>query len=166
MGRHEEALADFTRAIDLDPGNAGPSPSRCGIPAMGRMTRPRRLHPRHRARPRLPAIANRGQTYRLMGRHDEALADFTRAIDLDPATPGPSAAAARPTGDGAATTRPSPTTPAPSTSTPRNAWAIAGRGETYRLMGRHDEALADFTRAIDLDPRNAWAIASRARPTG
>ena len=28
-------------------------------------------------------------------------------------------------------------------------------------MGRYDEALADFTRAIELDPEDAWTIASR-----
>jgi len=31
--------------------------------------------------------------------------------------------------------------------------ALSGRGETYRLMRRYEEALADFDRAIDLDPR-------------
>jgi tetratricopeptide (TPR) repeat protein len=34
------------------------------------------------------------------------------------------------------------------------AWAIASRGETYRLMKRYDEALADLNRAIKLDPAN------------
>ena len=32
---------------------------------------------------------------------------------------------------------------------------------TYREMGRYEEALADFSRAIELDPGNAWAIAVR-----
>jgi|HubBroStandDraft_3_1064219.scaffolds.fasta_scaffold811635_1 tetratricopeptide (TPR) repeat protein len=32
------------------------------------------------------------------------------------------------------------------------AWVIASRGETYRLMGRYEEALTDFNRAIELDP--------------
>jgi tetratricopeptide (TPR) repeat protein len=31
-------------------------------------------------------MAERGETFRLMGRYDEALADYTRAIELDPAT--------------------------------------------------------------------------------
>ena len=33
-------------------------------------------------------------------------------------------------------------------------------------MGRYDEALADLTRAIELDPDQAWAITAAARPTG
>ncbi|MCI0577913.1 MAG: tetratricopeptide repeat protein, partial [Chloroflexi bacterium] len=43
----------------------------------------------------------------------------------------------------------------------KNAWAITSRGETYRLMGNHETALADFNRAIELDEKNVWAIASR-----
>ena len=35
-------------------------------------------------------------------------------------------------------------------------WAIAKRGETYRLMERYEEALADFNRAIALDEKAAW----------
>jgi tetratricopeptide (TPR) repeat protein len=30
-------------------------------------------------------------------------------------------------------------------------------------MRRHDEAIADFTRAIELDPDYAWAIGSRGQ---
>ncbi|NEP19303.1 MAG: tetratricopeptide repeat protein, partial [Leptolyngbya sp. SIO4C1] len=40
-------------------------------------------------------------------------------------------------------------------------WAIASRGETYQLMQRYEEALADFDRAIELDNDYKWAIASR-----
>jgi tetratricopeptide (TPR) repeat protein len=35
------------------------------------------------------------------------------------------------------------------------------RGETYRLMGRYDEAIAGYTRAIDLDTTRAWVVAER-----
>jgi tetratricopeptide (TPR) repeat protein len=38
------------------------------------------------------------KTYQAMERYDEALADLKRAIELDPATSGPSPNAARPTG--------------------------------------------------------------------
>jgi tetratricopeptide (TPR) repeat protein len=52
--------------------------------------------------PEWASIATRGQVYQAMGRYEEAVADLTRAIDLDPEL----------------------------------AWAVAERGETYRLMGR------------------------------
>jgi tetratricopeptide (TPR) repeat protein len=35
---------------------------------------------------------------------------------------------------------------------------LAERGETYRLMGRYEEAVADLSRAIGLDPEHAWAF--------
>jgi tetratricopeptide (TPR) repeat protein len=44
---------------------------------------------------------------------------------------------------------------------PGYAWAIARRGDTYRLMERYDEALADLNRALELNPGREWAIASR-----
>lgn len=40
-------------------------------------------------------------------------------------------------------------------------WTIALRGETYRRLGRYQEALADLNRAIDLDGKLAWAVAMR-----
>jgi tetratricopeptide (TPR) repeat protein len=39
---------------------------------------------------------------------------------------------------------------------------MASRGEIYRLMGRFDEALADFNQAIELWPEAAW-ISCRTR---
>ena len=37
----------------------------------------------------------------------------------------------------------------------------AVRGETYRKMGRYDQALAHLNRAIELNPSLDWAIAHR-----
>ncbi|MCU1608897.1 MAG: yrrB 8, partial [Pseudonocardiales bacterium] len=41
-------------------------------------------------------------------------------------------------------------------------WIIAERGETYRLMDHHEQALTDFNQIIELNPQDQWAIASRA----
>lgn len=38
---------------------------------------------------------------------------------------------------------------------------IRRRGQTYRLMGRYEEALTDFHRAIELRPDADWAVAER-----
>ena len=43
--------------------------------------------PWSRQRNRAIALGNRGAAYKLMGRYDEAIADFTRAIELDPDNP-------------------------------------------------------------------------------
>ena len=39
--------------------------------------------------------------------------------------------------------------------------AIGRRGLTYRMLGRYEDALADFSRAIELDPENAGVAAER-----
>ncbi len=41
--------------------------------------------------------------------------------------------------------------------------ALEKRGECHQLAERYDEALADYTRAIELDPGLAWAIISRGQ---
>ncbi|MBO0824122.1 MAG: tetratricopeptide repeat protein [Actinobacteria bacterium] len=41
-------------------------------------------------------------------------------------------------------------------------WAIADRGETFRAMGRYEEALADYNRAIELNPGHDDYIMKRA----
>ena len=65
------------------------------------------------------ALEERGECHRLAERYDEALADFNRAIELDPNYPsGPSSAAVGPTRRWSGTTRPWPTSTAPSSSTP------------------------------------------------
>ncbi|NER97975.1 MAG: hypothetical protein F6J86_29710 [Symploca sp. SIO1B1] len=44
---------------------------------------------------------------------------------------------------------------------PRSDWAIANRGDIYRLMESYEEALQDFDIAIELNPKYDWAIANR-----
>src|SRR5439155_14249006 len=39
----------------------------------------------------------------------------------------------------------------------------AQRGETYRLIGHLEEAVADLNRAVEMDPSFSWAYASRAQ---
>jgi tetratricopeptide (TPR) repeat protein len=98
-----------------------------------------------------------------MERYDEALADFTRAIELDPEDAG--AIVSR--GETYRAMERYDEALADFTRAieldPEDAGAIASRGETYRLMGRYDEALADLARAIELDPTSDWAIGSRGQ---
>lgn len=42
-----------------------------------------------------------------------------------------------------------------------NSWALAHRGEAYRIKECYEEALADFNRAIDLNKNYIWALAHR-----
>ncbi len=132
-GRYDEALADYTRALELDPGDVWALVNRGQTyramerhdEALCDLSQAIELNPSSAWAP-----VNRGQTYQAMKRYDEALADYTRALELDPSD--------------AAT-------------------FLALRGGTYQDMKRYDEALADYTRAIELDPSSAPAIALRDR---
>ncbi|MBV8884635.1 MAG: tetratricopeptide repeat protein [Chroococcidiopsidaceae cyanobacterium CP_BM_RX_35] len=73
------------------------------------------------------AFGNRGETYLLMQRYDEALVDLNRALNLDS----------------------------------QSARTLGNRGELYRLTGRYDEALTDLNRAIELLPDNDWLLHHR-----
>ena len=124
--------------------------------ALARLTRAMEVDPKS-----AEATANRGETYRLMGRYEEALTDLTRAIDLDPKYAW--AMSSR----GETYRRMNRYEEALTDLTraidldPKYTWAIGSRGSTYRLMGRYEEALTDLTRAIDLDPKSAWNSANR-----
>jgi tetratricopeptide (TPR) repeat protein len=131
MGRSDEALADLSRAIELDPADASAFVDRGETyqameryeEALADFSRVIELDPEDAA----SAFAGRGETLRLMKCYENALADFNRAIELNP----------------------------------EDAWAIGSRGQTFQDMERYDLALADFNRAIELDPDLDWAIADR-----
>ncbi|MDQ1036894.1 tetratricopeptide (TPR) repeat protein [Streptomyces sp. V3I8] len=104
----------------------------------------------------------RGRELRHAGEYRQALAEYDRALELDPRLARahygrgfthhllgdfPAALAALDRADELA---------------PGTAWIIAGRAEAYRLAGRFEEAVADFDRAVALDPAAAGPLAGRA----
>ena len=131
MGRAEEALADFDRALALRPDNRrGPlQPRRARWPISAAPTR--RWRDFHRAIALMPGMApayyNRADVLLRIGRPDEALHDYDRSIALYPEI----------------------------------AVAHAGRGIAMKMLGRLDEALASLDQAIKLDPDLAEAHVNR-----
>jgi tetratricopeptide (TPR) repeat protein len=161
---YDEALTDFSRAIELQPDYARAIAGR-GVThrvmarydeALADFNRVIELQPDDAW-----SITSRGQTYQLMGRYDEALADFNRAIELKPdyaramASRGQTYQLMGRYDEALADFNRA------IELQPDDAWSITSRGHTYRLMRCYDEALADFNRAIELKPDYAWAIAQR-----
>jgi serine/threonine protein kinase len=72
--------------------------------------------------PSASLLCRRARLHGWLGHHDDALADYTRAIELDPADPEP----------------------------------LEGRAETYRQLGRFDEAVADLEAGSALVPELSW----------
>ena len=44
---------------------------------------------------------------------------------------------------------------------PNDAWALSNRGETYRMMNRYEESLADLNKSLEIESDNAWTLGSR-----
>ena len=137
FGDYEQAIADFTEAIRLDPDFVGAYKVRGDAhsyrgraygnvgdyeQAIADYTEVIRLDPDNAV-----AYHNRGYAYREMGEYEQAIADYTEAIRLDP----------------------------------DNAVAYSNRGVVYNQMGEYEQAIADFTEAIRLDPDSAWAYSDR-----
>ncbi|MFE2299612.1 tetratricopeptide repeat protein [Streptomyces sp. NPDC059445] len=104
----------------------------------------------------------RARELRIAGEYARALAEYGRALELDPDEARvhyghglthqllgdyPAALAAFDRADALR---------------PGTAWIIAERAETHRMAGRAAEAAADFDLAVALDPTNADAVATRA----
>ncbi|GGN15036.1 tetratricopeptide repeat protein [Streptomyces fuscichromogenes] len=104
----------------------------------------------------------RGRELRTTGDFPRSLAEYDRAIDLDPERPTAyygRGLCHRALGafDGALADLDRADELAPDT-----ALYIAARGETHRMAGRFTEALADLDRAVVLEPADASTLASRA----
>ena len=98
-----------------------------------------------------------------MERYEEALADYNRAIELDPedgltiADRGETYRLMERYEESLADFN------CALELKPDYAWAISSRGQTYQSLKRYEEALVDFNRAIELDPELDWATVSRGK---
>jgi tetratricopeptide (TPR) repeat protein len=166
MACYEEALKDYSRAIDINPEDDFSISGR-GYTYQLMDLYKEALEDYGRAIEINPedvwTIASRGLTYYFMNCHIEAVKDFDRTIKINPehtlSFHGRSKAyQAMQRYEEALEDLDSVIQ-----IDPEDAWAIASRGQTYRFMERYEEALKDFDRAIQIDPELDWAIASRGQ---
>jgi tetratricopeptide (TPR) repeat protein len=110
---------------------------------------------------RCEIYALRGDTYRLMGKYEQALTDFSQAIAFDENYTWAFALRGRTYRQMGRYEQALTDFDRAIALDEKSDWKIAGRGETYRLMGKYEQALADFDRAIALDEKYAWAFRHR-----
>ncbi len=114
-------------------------------------------------RNRAIALGNRGAAYKMLGRYDEAIADFGRAIELDDDNPqyycqrGDLRVRAGANDDAIAdyTTA--------LQKSPGYAWAHRGRGQAYLAQGNGQQALPDLNAALRSKPGNFTLLVLRGR---
>ena len=123
QGKYPEAVAEFTKAIELDPklvdayllrGVAYLDGLKKYPEAIADLTKAIELDPKLVA-----AYSNRGLALDGLKKYPEAIADFTKAIELDP----------------------------------KLALAYNLRGQAFYFLEKNVEAIADLTKAIELDPK-------------
>jgi tetratricopeptide (TPR) repeat protein len=109
------------------------------------------------------ALEQRGETYRILKRYEEALEDLNRVIEADPSRAG--AIGSR--GETYRLMGRHDEALADFNRAielhPDYAWAIGSRGQIHRAARRYEQALAEFNRAIELDPGYSWAFGSRGQ---
>ena len=165
LGRYHEAIAEYERAIELDPGYAIPHTGLGNVYAeLGRYDDaiaeyeraieldPKDTYPHN----------GLGTIYARLGHYADAIAEFERAIELDPKYAYPH------TGLGnvyhelgqyydaiAGCERAVELDPG-------DAYPHNSLGNVYYELGRYEDATAEFQKAIELDPRLATAHVSLA----
>jgi tetratricopeptide (TPR) repeat protein len=164
LQQYEAALADYNRAIELNPKLVEAYTNRGALyadlqqyeQALADYNRAIELNPQF-----VGAYAGRGLTYHDLQQYEAALADFNRAIELDPKYAAAYSnrgltyqdlqqyQAALADYDQAIELNPGLTK------------AYRNRATTYKALQRYDEALADYNRAIELNREFVEAYISR-----
>ena len=109
------------------------------------------------------AFEERGNSHQLAGHGSQAITDFNRAMEIDPADAWAIAQRGRAYQQMGRYDEALTDFNRAIDIKPEYSWVIADRGETYRLMGRFDDALTDLNRVIEIGPADAWPIGNRGQ---
>jgi tetratricopeptide (TPR) repeat protein len=168
LGRHAEALADFTQVIALGALERGYISRGCAYARHGEHDQAiADFNDLIRVNPKSNIAYNvRSNSYRIIAKYDQAIADFTEAITLvtqhSPAAVWEALAASY-HGRGLVYADKGEHNLAIADFTqairlmPYLQVAYRDRGLSYASKGQHDKAVADFTQATQLDPNDAKA---------
>jgi tetratricopeptide (TPR) repeat protein len=163
-GRHDDAIADLTKAVELSPDDTWVVGSRGeAYLAMGRYQEAEADLTRAIDMDRdSEFLASRAEVYRATGFFDQAMSDLAEAAKIDPDDAGIAASLAvtylaehRYAEAVAEVNR------AVSLGMSEDVISVV-RGYAYKAMANFQRAIVDFSRAIDLDSANAGVLVSRA----
>ena len=159
------AIADFTKAIVLDPRDArlyairgfAYENKRAYDLAIADYTRAIQIDPKYAVELFEPGLSSYVKEGRYRSRHCRLQLELSNSI---PTMRTPMTAGERPTIEGVPMIS-LLLTLAEQSNNPKSALHYAGRGQAYLARGMHDPAIADFSRAIELEPKLALAYTDR-----
>ena len=165
LGRNEDALASFQQAVRtwnmssfLDPASIMeglmPVPNLAG--SLSRK-KSQQIVQGHAA-----AYSGLGQAYHRLRQDEQAVIEYTHAIEIYAPIPMPTSAAVTAGSPSATMSRRLPTIPRQSGSVRDTRRAIQAAGKLFEAMGQDAKAEADYDRAIQLDPSSTYALRLRA----
>lgn len=163
-GEHDKAVADFTQLLRIDPENARAWWDRAlSLWELGR--RDEALADYDRAAERGPCAAlfnDRGLARAARGEHEQAVAEFTRAHELEPESCHPLMYRGNSYSDMGELEKALADLDEAARLGPEVAVIFYNRGNVHAQRGDHDAAVADFTRAVELAPDYGAAYYNRA----
>ncbi|WP_330333988.1 tetratricopeptide repeat protein [Streptomyces sp. NBC_00536] len=168
-GQDAWALADYGRAIALDPGAPRAYFGRGATHVLaGRYEEA--LADLDHFLEREPGAAHgrleRGKCLHYLGRYEEALADFDRALLLNPEDPWTLCFRAQAQRSLGRAEQAMADFDAAVARDPDDGWIRAWRGSALHGLRRYEEALADLDRSLEQRPEYVWALAQRAGTLG
>jgi serine/threonine protein kinase/regulator of sirC expression with transglutaminase-like and TPR domain len=168
-GAVEEAMAEYSKAIELDPKNATAWYDRATAyailtqwdQAIADYSRAIELEPKNAF-----WWTQRGRAYGELKQWDQGLGDYSKAIELEPK----SVHWRHERGGAYRNLKQWRQALADYSKAielePKTAFCWIQRGYAYSQMGKWDQALADYSRAIELEPKTAWRVGQRLQRAG
>jgi tetratricopeptide (TPR) repeat protein len=165
LDQYAEALADLSRAVELNPNSAtafgrrGQAYKEIGWYDLALADFDRSVE----IKPDSWSIGHRGQTYRLLRQYEDALADSNNSVELAPSNGWAITGRGKVYQDMGRHKEALADFERVIELDPHSGQAVANRAGLYQAMGRYDEALADFGRAIELAPDDGWVVGRRGQ---
>ena len=164
-GKLDQALADCSKAIELDPAAAFAFAIRGRLHSMKReyelalkdMDEAIRLQPRESG-----FLCDRASVYEAAGQAERAIEDYSQAIRLDPRAGQPYISRGILYSNGGKFAEALADFNAVINLDPKSHVAFFNRGTVYRRMVQYDSAIADYDEAIRLSPTYVLAYLRRA----
>ncbi len=167
LGNYENAMADFSEAIQADPKFSTAYVNRGWTyfvkfsdseKAIADMTEAIRIRPQNKS-----AYAYRGNVYWRLDQYDQAIADCMEALRIDPQYVMSYNIRGLAYQDQKEYQKAMSDFSEAIRLDPEYQWAYANRGNVYKSLDQYEQAIADYTEAIRIDPQYAWAYTLRGQ---